>query len=307
MNQPSIVTEKSSAVSDQAETNGTGEILPLENGDRLNSAEFMRRYQAMPELKKAELIKGVVYLPSPDLPKHRCPPGCTAHAEKVPPLENGDRLTSEEFMRRYEAMPELKKAELIKGKVYMGSPVRQRSHGRPHGRSLGWLTVYEAVTEGTELGDNSSVLLDRVNTPQPDAFLCIQGEYGGQTFMDEKDYLHGAPELVVEIAASSATFDLYDKKDTYAESGVREYIVWRTRNNALDWFRLADNVYVRVEPDANGVIESSVFPGLRLNVPALLAGDMATVLAELQKGIASPAHAAFVEQLAQRKQQTTEK
>ena len=37
----------------------------LEAGDRVTRSEFERRYAACPHLKKAELIEGVVYLPSP--------------------------------------------------------------------------------------------------------------------------------------------------------------------------------------------------------------------------------------------------
>ena len=44
---------------------GDTATLPLENGDRLTRAEFERRYAAMPRLKKAELIEGIVYVPSP--------------------------------------------------------------------------------------------------------------------------------------------------------------------------------------------------------------------------------------------------
>jgi len=40
-------------------------IPPLENGDLLSRAEFERRYTAMPALKKAELIEGIVYMASP--------------------------------------------------------------------------------------------------------------------------------------------------------------------------------------------------------------------------------------------------
>jgi hypothetical protein len=42
----------------------TRPVLPLEPGDRLTRPEFERRYGAMPHLKKAELIEGVVYVPS---------------------------------------------------------------------------------------------------------------------------------------------------------------------------------------------------------------------------------------------------
>ena len=306
MNEPQVTTQlpPSFPAFDKNRVQDEYGTPPLENGDRLTSDEFRRRYEAMPDVEKAELLKGVVYLSTPNLPEHHCPPGCAAHADDVSPLENGDRLDSDEFMRRYDAMPELKKAELIHGKVYMGSPVKTR-HSEPHGSAMGWLVVYSAATPGTAHADNSTLRFDKQHTPQPDALLRVRNEYGGNAFVDEEDYLCGAPELVVEISASSVSYDLHDKKETYIRFGIQEYVVWRTLDHALDWFRLEGNAYVKVEPDANGIIESSVFPGLRLNVAALLAGDMATVLAELQRGIASPAHAAFVGQLAQRKQQLT--
>ncbi len=39
--------------------------VELHNGDRMSRAEFLRRWEQIPELKQAELIKGVVYLASP--------------------------------------------------------------------------------------------------------------------------------------------------------------------------------------------------------------------------------------------------
>src|SRR5712692_7821480 len=68
--------------------------------------------------------------------------------DKVPLLENGDVLTRVEFERRYEAMPHLKKAELIEGVVYVPSPVRHTFHGHPHTHLIGWLVHYEAATPG---------------------------------------------------------------------------------------------------------------------------------------------------------------
>lgn len=293
------------SLNETEEAGANDEIPELENGDRLTRAEFERRYEAMPQLKKAELIKGVVYMAAPltrQQGRQHTPEG---EALDLPPLENGDRLTSAEFERRYDAMPYLKKAELIKGRVYVGSPVKIQRHSRPSGVLVTWLGNYSLLTPGTAFGDNGTVRLDAENMPQPDAMLWILPEYGGQAREDEEDYLRGAPELVVEVASRSASYDLHDKKATYCQFGVREYLVWRTRNRALDWFRLENGAYVRVEQDADGVIESSVFPGLRLAVSALLKGDWAAVLAELQTGLASPSHAAFVEQLAQRKQSTT--
>ncbi|HEX3869772.1 MAG TPA: hypothetical protein VHV77_05020, partial [Pirellulales bacterium] len=51
----------------------------------------------------------------------------------VPPLESGDVLTAEEFERRWEAMPDLKRAELIDGVVYMNAAVSIH-HGMPHAK-----------------------------------------------------------------------------------------------------------------------------------------------------------------------------
>ncbi len=97
----------------------------------------------------------------------------------VPTLENGDRLTRAEFERRYKARPDLKKAELIEGEVYVGSPVRHRQHGKPHNHINGWLAVYVAGTPGVEASDNGSIRLDTDNEPQPDVYLMIEREARG--------------------------------------------------------------------------------------------------------------------------------
>lgn len=223
--------------------------------------------------------------------------GDVIERERVPRLENGDRLTRAEFERRYDAMPDLKKAELIKGIVYMPSPVRHKKHSEPNTDLVTWLGTYRAATPGLETGVNGTIRLDDENDPQPDAMLRLPAQLGGQSRLDEEDYIVGPPELVVEIASSSVSYDLHDKKDIYGQHGVQEYIAWRTEDREIDWFRLKDNQYVKVEPDEEGIIESSVFPGLRLATAALLAGDLARVLAELQKGLDSAEHKAFVERL----------
>lgn len=216
---------------------------------------------------------------------------------RIPPLESGDRLTRDQFERRYTTMPHIKKAELIEGIVYMASPVRSRSHGKPHGRLMTWLGVYEAATGGIDLNDNTTVRLDGKNEPQPDALLRY--EYGGSSSISEDDYIEGAPELVVEVAASSAANDLHDKKEAYCRNDVQEYIVWQVLNEKLDWFTLENGKYVSMEADAHGVIKSRVFPGLWLDIRALLAGDMVTVLAVLEKGLNSLEHADFLQRLSQ--------
>ena len=210
------------------------------------------------------------------------------------PLENGDRLSRFEFERRYEAMPHLKKAELIEGAVYMASPLRIKSHGEPHSLLITWLGTYKAFTPSTVIGDNSTVRLDLDNEPQPDAVLFIPGR---QATIGADDYIEGAPELVVEVAASSATIDLHDKKRAYRRNGVQEYLVWRTLEHQIDWFGLQADEYVTQQPDEKGIIRSRVFPGLWLAVSALLSGEMTTVLSVLQQGLNSTEHQEFVQQL----------
>ena len=197
------------------------------------------------------------------------------------PLESGDRLTRAEFERRYACHPDIKKAELIEGVVYVASPVRILRHAQPHGFITGWLGTYAAQTPGVLLGDNGTIRLDQDNEPQPDAFLAWDAAHGGQSRVDDDDYLEGAPELIVEVAASSAAYDLHDKLRAYRRNQVQEYVVWQILENRVDWFRLREGEYIPLKPDRRGVIESEVFPGLKLNVRALLKGDIKAVLAEI--------------------------
>ena len=220
-------------------------------------------------------------------------PSCDA----VLPLENGDMLTRAEFEHRYEAMPHLKKAELIEGVVYVPSPVRHSYHGHPQTHLISWLGHYEAGTPGVEAGDNSTVRLDLDNEPQPDVLLFIDPACGGQAHIDADGYIEGAPELVAEVAASSASYDLHAKLRVYRRNGVREYIVWRVLEREIDWFVLRAGQYERFSLDAEGLYRSEVFPGLWLDPVALLRGDLATVLAVVQRGLASPEHAAFATRL----------
>lgn len=216
---------------------------------------------------------------------------------QILPLENGDRLSRAEFERRYDAMPRLKKAELIEGVVHMPSPVRVRSHGRPHAHLIGWLVHYEAHTPGVSTADNSTARLALDNEPQPDAVLFIDPEHGGQARISPDDYLEQGPELVGEVAASSVSYDLHAKFHVYRRNEVREYVVWRVLDGAVDWFVLHEGQYERLPPDADGLFRSRVFPGLWLDPAALLRKDLVTVLAVLDQGLASPEHAAFVARL----------
>jgi len=198
-------------------------------------------------------------------------------------LDSGDRLTRDEFHQRYCTRTDIKKAELIQGVVYVASPLRTAQHGIPHATVIGWLFAYVSPHAGLRVSDNATVFLGPDSEVQPDACLIATPTRGGNARLTDDGYITGAPELVVEIAASSASYDLHDKLEAYREAGVPEYIVWRTVDQAFDWFELHDGIYVRREPDAKGVIESRLFPGLRLNVTKLLAGDNTGVLAELRR------------------------
>ena len=213
----------------------------------------------------------------------------------IPPLENGDKLTRYEFERRYHAMPNLKKAELIEGVVYVASPLRIKSHGEPHAYIMTWLGVYKAATPGIGFADNTTVLLDTDNEPQPDALLRI--ETGGQSKINKDDYVEGAPELIVEIAASSASYDLHEKLKVYRRNQVQEYLIWRVYDYQFDWFRLQQGEYIQLQPNGDNITCSQVFPGLWLDKTALLAGDLGKVLTVVQQGLVSPEYEDFISRL----------
>lgn len=189
-------------------------------------------------------------------------------------LENGDRLNRIEFERRY-AASNIKKAELIEGLVHVASPLRFTPHAEPHARILTWLGTYQSMVAKLAVGIEPTVRLDEDNEPQPDAVLF---RLGGNAQIDDDGYIMGAPELVVEIAASTVSYDLHAKKLAYERNGVKEYIVWRTLDREIDWFILENGKYVKLDPDNAGIIHSREFEGLRLNIKAILNGDMAAVL-----------------------------
>jgi Uma2 family endonuclease len=217
---------------------------------------------------------------------------------RVPALCAGDRLTRDEFERRYAAMPDVKKAELIEGVVYMGSPVRYRQHGEPEHVLSGWLWHYRSHTPGVGGGHNSTVRLDLDNEPQPDLLLRLPEHAGGTSRVTDDGYLEGAPELVVEVAASSVSYDLHQKLGAYRRNGVREYLVHRYDDGEVDWFVLERGTYVRQQPDEHGRLASRVFPGLRLDVAALLRGDLGALRVTIDAAVVTPEHAAFVQRLA---------
>jgi len=229
----------------------------------------------------------------------------------VPPLVSGDRLMLKEYLRRYEASPEGVRAELINGVVYVNSeadehptggsmpPISLEGHSVPQSKIHHWLESYVIYTFGVQTGAPATLVLPTGRTvSEPDAFLRILPEFGGSTVDEGDDYLHGSPELLVEVARSSAGLDLGPKLQEYSQAGIKEYLVWRTRPNRIEWLKISKlKKAVPIEPDVTGIVRSTVFPGLWLDTVAMCARDSAGVLRTLQLGLDSPEHAAFVAKL----------
>jgi Uma2 family endonuclease len=214
-------------------------------------------------------------------------------------LHSGDRMSRREFHRLYEKTPDGFKAELIGGTVYVASPLKLR-HGTNHPDLSGLFFVYQCATPGVELADNATVLLGDQSEPQPDLFLRILPEYGGQSRTSADDYVDGPPELVAEVAHSSRSIDLNAKREDYALNGVLEYLVVNLADHRLHWLDLRTGR--ELSPDTDGVVRVRCFPGLWIHAEALLTKDFGRLMATLQQGLAAPEHAEFVGRLANARQ-----
>ena len=224
----------------------------------------------------------------------------TAYVQQhIPPLEAGDHVDQPTFHERYKAMPSAFRAELIGGVVIVPSPLSP-GHGFYHALVMGWLVNYGIATPGTKAGDNMTTILGETSEPQPDGTLIIDSASGGQTGLSEDGYLAGPPELIVEVASSSASIDLHAKRRDYEQAGVLEYVVVVLRQGVIRWFVLQDGTYQELSADADGIFRSRVFAGLWLHANALLQLDGVTVMDVLRQGLATPEHAAFVQWLRER-------
>jgi Uma2 family endonuclease len=213
-----------------------------------------------------------------------------------PLLRDGDRLTSDEFLRRWQAMPDLKHAELIDGIVCMPSPISLK-HGVFQLLLAAWLGVYKANTPGCEGSGAATWIMGERDVPEPDLALWIMPESGGQSRV-AGEYAAGAPELVVEVALSSLARDLGVKLQMYQRMTVREYLVAVVGQSKLIWHEWTTSCFQTIEPGTDGILRSRCFPGLWLDHAAFWRHDLATVLAVLQQGLATPEHGAFVARLA---------
>jgi Uma2 family endonuclease len=219
--------------------------------------------------------------------------------QAVAPLNAGDKLSREEFLRRWREHPEIKRAELIGGIVYMAPSPVSADHGDNENTLTTWLGVYHAWTPGCVASNNATTLLLE-DAPQPDGHLRLLPECGGKSRV-QGVLLHGPPELAGEMCKSSVAYDLHQKFDLYEAAGVQEYVAVLLYEKEIRWHHLVDGVYQPLPPDDDGVWRSRVFPGLWLDGAAMLRHDAAKVLAKLQEGLASPEHRDFVALLAQRR------
>jgi hypothetical protein len=231
--------------------------------------------------------------------------------EAIPPLHDGDRVDVDEFLRRYAADKTVFSAELLQGIVHITRrrftqdgkemivpPISAEEHAVPDNHLQGIFFVYAAQTPGIASSSSVTTILPSQTTGlEPDAMLRVLPANGGASTIGADKFVHGTPELLAEISFTSGARDFGKKFDTYQAEGVPEYLVWRTEEQEVHWFALKRKKYVALKPHTDGTLRSEQFPGLWLDVTALLAGDMAKVLATLQRGIASPEHAAFVAKL----------
>jgi len=228
----------------------------------------------------------------------------------LPLLVEGDRLTLDEFWRRYEADTEVLRAELIDGVVYVNSrrvivdgkemivpPISAEGHGRPQNRISTWLGFYSAYTPGVVASSPYSVRISNRNAPEPDALLEILPEFNDRFVEAGNSSLDNLPGLVVEIANTSVKRDLGPKFEAYQVEGISEYIVWQTESEIIDWFVLKQKKYVPLKANAQGILQSKTFPGLWLDIAAIRDSNMARVIDILKLGLASPEHAGFVAKL----------
>jgi Uma2 family endonuclease len=218
----------------------------------------------------------------------------------LPPLVNGDHLDQKTFHERYEAMPEVR-AELIGGIVYMSSSAQKIRHGHHHLKLAGLASDYVDETPGTEGCVNATSILGPDAEPQPDACLYILPENGGQTAVDDKGYMTGAPEWVGEISDSTESIDLNRKKLDYEKAGVCEYLVAAVRTKQMFWFIRRRGKFKPLPEGADGIVRSEVLPGFWLDADAFLNRDSKRLLAALCHGLASAEHAAFVAKLANKR------
>jgi Uma2 family endonuclease len=141
------------------------------------------------------------------------------------------------------------------------------------------------------------MILGWKSEPQPDALLRVLPECSGRSY-DELGFVHGAPELVIEVAKATRYIDLGPKLGDYERAGVLEYVVRAIDPDEIYWFAQEQGALVHRPIGDDGLYRSIVFPGLWLDPIALLKGDTRRLRAVVDLGCATPENAAFVAKLA---------
>lgn len=215
-------------------------------------------------------------------------------------LRTGDHLGQKAFHDLYKRTPDGFKAELIEGIVYVASPVTYW-HGRPHARLNLWLGLYSDDTPGTDALNDTTHILSDDSEPQPDLCLRVTEEYGGQSAENAEGMIVGPPELVVEIAYSSASIDLHAKRRAYGTAGVKEYVIALADPVKVVWFTQGRKGFMELKPGHDGVFRSKVFPGLWLDPDSVFHQTGRRMSSVLRSGLTSPEHAAFAAKLEARR------
>ena len=213
-------------------------------------------------------------------------------------LRDGERIPPDEFRRRcgvLEAVGVDFRVEYVNGVVRMMPPPNFAGHTHPIRVMQGLLSAYTRQTPGVIDYTESGVTLPVEETSadvSPDLCLVVQPGRGGQMSVDDAGYFVGPPELVVEVANSSLSYDLGEKRDLYEAAGVQEYLVHATRERRLLMMRRDGDRFRTVMPDADGVLASRIFPGLVFDTAAIIADDIAAAEATLDRVMQSPEVAA---------------
>ena len=214
-----------------------------------------------------------------------------------PLLYEGQRLDQPTFHAIYERMHEDFKAELIDGLVHLAMTVHC-DHGEFDAEMIGFLVIYGVETPGTRVRSNTTAKLGPRSEVQPDSVLLVLPEFGGRTRLEPPGIQIEAPELVVEISDSTLRRDLDAKKRVYEQAGALEYVVFDVPNRKFYWFVLREGKFEALPLDADGSYHSKAFPGLWIDEAAFVGNDGPATMAALRRGLASPDHGRFVEQLA---------
>jgi len=202
------------------------------------------------------------------------------------PFENGDEMDQPTFHRLYKIMPRNFRAELIGGVVYYKMPTKYQ-HGKPHPMLVLWLGTYAYDTPGCGFRTTTTSVLDPMSEPEPDVMLYVCREFGGSVYVDEEDFVTGVPNFITEVANSSLAIDLDRKKVDYQRAGVQEYLFILAKEQRLVWFELLDGLYVEKQTDVDGVLKSTIFPGLWLSPDSLFEEHSAALLGTLREGMAT--------------------